>query len=65
MNIVETPATSRGGGGHTKIVHGTDDIINQMLQLFPKLKERYDICTDPAGVASFVRNQPLAPICLT
>jgi hypothetical protein len=35
LNIVETPATS-GGGGQTKIVYDTDNIINQMLQFFPK-----------------------------
>ena len=30
-----------------------------MLQFFPKIKERYDICTDCKGVAAFVETSPL------
>ena len=30
-----------------------------MLQFFPKIKERYDICIDYRGVASFVRTSSL------
>jgi two-component system, OmpR family, sensor histidine kinase VicK len=57
VEYCEAPATS--GDGQTKIVYGTDDVMNQILQFFPKIKERYDSCTDSADVAVFVRNQPL------
>jgi two-component system, OmpR family, sensor histidine kinase VicK len=43
----------------TKVVYGTENTINQTLQLFPNIKERYDICTDCKGVSSFVRNSSL------
>jgi two-component system, OmpR family, sensor histidine kinase VicK len=52
-------STSSSGNEETKIVYGTENIINQMLQIFPKIKERYDICIDCEGVAAFVENQPL------
>jgi hypothetical protein len=43
----------------TRVVYGTENIINQTLQFFPKIKERYDICTDCEGVPAFVETRPL------
>lgn len=47
MNIVETPATSRGG--QTKVVYGTDDVINHG----GKLVQSILFSSDPQYVEHF------------
>jgi hypothetical protein len=52
-------STSSSGNEETKIVYGRDNVINQMLQFFPRIKETYDICADCKVVSSFVLTSAL------
>ena len=43
----------------TEVVYGSENIINKTLQVFSKIKQRYDVCADANGPYAFLTDEIL------
>jgi hypothetical protein len=43
----------------TEVVYGAENIINKILQVYSKIKQRYDVCADSTGPYAFLKAEKL------
>jgi two-component system, OmpR family, sensor histidine kinase VicK len=43
----------------TEVVYGAENIMNKTLQVFSKIKQRYDVCADSSGPYAFLKAEKL------